>query len=444
MSKPVKVLVIGGGIGGLALGHALRGADIDVEIYERNATLDQWVDGHRLNINQIGSRSLHACLPGPLWDAFVATSVVPHAGLAFRTEHLRDLVVVGKDVLTGGATGPVGDTYAVSRTVLRNLLFTGLDDVVRLGKTFERYEDNADGTVTAHFADGTSATGDVLVGADGASSRVRGQYLPDANRIETDAVSVAGRLPLTDETLKWLPAGLAAGMNCIIPSPGRFMFTSAFDGRRRMTSAIDHGHDLAAAGLDADLLLEDLEDYVLWAFIGHDTRFPANLSTMDGKELAALVAGMASDWHPALRRIIAETDPAGVGTMRFKRSTWDVTWGQTRVTLIGDAIHNMPPVMGLGANIALRDAAELSALLANSAPDAAIAAYEARMRDYGFEAVRNATRYTEMAISDSPVTRQGMKTWLRLCGAVPAIKRRSFGHAYKPGIEQSKETVGAR
>lgn len=435
------VLIIGGGIGGLALGHALRGAHIDVEIYERNSSLDEWIDGHRVNINQVGSRSLHACLPGPLWDAFVATSVVPHAGLAFRTERLRDLVVVGKDVLTGGATGPVGDTYAVSRTVLRNLLLAGMDDVVRLGKRFERYECHGD-TVTAYFDDGTSAAGDVLVGADGASSLVRQQYLPDAHRVETDAVSVAGRLSLDDETLKWLPPGLASGMNCIIPSPGRFMFTSAFDGRRRMTAAIDKG-DLAASGLDPDLLLEDLEDYVLWAFIGHRTRFPADVDTMDGRELAALVEGMASDWHPTLRRMVAETDTAGVRAMRFKRSTTGITWQQSRVTLIGDSVHNMPPVMGLGANTALRDAAELSAQLARHEPDAAIAEYEARMRDYGFEAVRNATKYTEMAISDSAVTRHGMKTWLRLCGAVPALRRRSFGHAYRPGIEQAKESVGA-
>ena len=46
---------------------------------------------------------------------------------------------------------------------LRQVLLTGLEDVVHFDKTFTRYEQRDDGTVTAHFADGTSATGDLLV-----------------------------------------------------------------------------------------------------------------------------------------------------------------------------------------------------------------------------------------------------------------------------------------
>ena len=75
--------------------------------------------------------------------------------------------------MTGGSTDPADGQYGVSRRVLRNLLLTGLHDVVRFGAEFERYCVDADGTVTAHFADGSTAAADVLVGADGANSRVR-------------------------------------------------------------------------------------------------------------------------------------------------------------------------------------------------------------------------------------------------------------------------------
>ncbi|MFJ4630119.1 hypothetical protein [Streptomyces sp. NPDC088847] len=61
----------------------------------------------------------------------------------------------------------VDSERSVSRSTLRQVLLTGMDDVVHYGKEFTRYEQDPDGTVTAHFTDGTTATGDVLVAADG-------------------------------------------------------------------------------------------------------------------------------------------------------------------------------------------------------------------------------------------------------------------------------------
>lgn len=429
--KPLTVIVIGGGVGGLALGQALRTAGVDVQIYERDQDARGWAAGYRLNINQTGSRALYHCLPEPLWDAFVATSVDAGVGMTFRTERMRDLTVIDRAVMTAGATDPADQPYAVSRSVLRNLLLAGMGDIVRYGRTFQRYERHPDGTVTAHFTDGSTATGDVLVGADGANSLVRQQYLPDSPRLRTDAVSVAGRLPLDAETRAWLPGDIAAGMTSVLPSAGSFLFTSAFDGRRRMSDAIARGHDLTAAGLDPQLLLDDVSDYVLWAFITHRRNFPANASALDGGELKALVSGMVHEWHPTLRRVITDTDPATVATLRFQKSTTDYEWTPTPVTLLGDAVHNMPPVMGLGANTALRDAAELSTTLTaahrgETGTVKAIAEYEQKMRDYGFAAVREATKYTELAISSNPLSRNGMKAWLRLCEAVPSMKRKSF------------------
>ena len=119
--------------------------------------------------------------------------------------------------------------YPVDRLTLRRLLLAGLDDVVHFDKKFERYERSAEGEVTAFFSDGTSATGDVLVGADGAGSRVRQQYLPQAERVDTDATAVALKLPLTDRTRSWLPPRLAAGMNLIMAPDPWFLFTAVFD-----------------------------------------------------------------------------------------------------------------------------------------------------------------------------------------------------------------------
>jgi 2-polyprenyl-6-methoxyphenol hydroxylase-like FAD-dependent oxidoreductase len=375
-------------------------------------------------------RALFACLPRPLRDAFVATSVALPGGIGFRTERLRELLTVSRHALVGGSSDPADGQYGVSRVVLRTLLLAGLDDVVRFGARFERYDLGDDGRVTAHFADGSTATGDVLVGADGAGSRVRMQYLPHAERIDTDAASVAGRLPLTPATRSWLPAHLTDGMTLVMPPRGPSLFTSAFTGRQQLTAAVHRGLDLGAIGLDAGRLPDDLDDYLLWAVIGHHRTIPTDGDDRDGVAARALAAQVVRGWHPALPRMVAETDPATVRSMRFKRSSLVDPWPGSPVVLLGDAVHNMPPVGGLGANTALRDAAELSArLLAVRHRDGlvpAVAAYEAPMREYGFGAVRDATDNTRRAISSNPVARRTGRAWLRLCRALPPLRRRTF------------------
>ncbi len=431
---PLRVIIIGAGIGGLALGQALAGAGVDVQIHERNHNAADWLQGYRLNINPHGARALHQCLPAPLWEAFVATSVAPPAGITFRTERLTELLTLRRDDMIGGSADPARGQYGVSRLVLRNLLLAGLHDVVRFGATFERYTVGDNGRITAHFTDGSTATGDVLIGADGANSRVRGQYLPRAGRVETAAASIAGRLPLTPQTRSWLPEHLANGMTLVMPPAGMSVFAAAFAGRAQLTEAIRDGHDLAGLGVDPDRMLDDLEDYLLWSVIAHHQAYPAGAASLDGAGCKEVAQEMVRGCHPALRRMVAETAPATVRFLRFRQSTLIEPWASSPVAVIGDAVHNMPPVGGLGANTALRDAAELSSRLiavrdrADLVP--AIGGYEARMRDYGYGAVRAAARNTERAISSNAVARRMGRAWFRLCRAVPALKRRSFGHEW--------------
>jgi 2-polyprenyl-6-methoxyphenol hydroxylase-like FAD-dependent oxidoreductase len=121
-----------------------------------------------------------------LWNLFVATAGDPGPRMGVFDEQLRELMQEDEH----GATASDADAHhAVSRVTFRQLLLAGLDDVVHFDKTFVRYEQSGD-SVTAYFADGSSATGTLLVGADGVRSRVRGQLLPDARAIDTPAVGV--------------------------------------------------------------------------------------------------------------------------------------------------------------------------------------------------------------------------------------------------------------
>ncbi len=123
-------------------------------------------------------------------------------------EKMHELVTLRADGPGPDSTDPTHGEHAVSRITLRKILLAGLGDLVHFDKEFVRYESHMDGTVTAIFADGTTATGDILIGADGSRSRVRAQLLPAATVTDIPAVGCAGKLMLTEQTLRWLPSSL--------------------------------------------------------------------------------------------------------------------------------------------------------------------------------------------------------------------------------------------
>jgi 2-polyprenyl-6-methoxyphenol hydroxylase-like FAD-dependent oxidoreductase len=436
--REIDVVVIGGGIGGLTLAQALkRTAGVNVRVFERDRDPADWVQAFRIHLNPMGSRGLHECLPTALWDVFVATSCHPGPGFGFHTHRLKTMVFVPESLMTGNANRARDGQYAVSRITLRRLLTAGLDDVIHYGRTFERYEVAADGRVTAYFADGTSASGDVLVGADGVGSRVRRQYVPHARRVQTEAVSIGARLPLDDEVRAWLPDNFGNGLNLVLPTRGSALFTASFNGRRlaerllRRAGDAD-GHALGEYGLRLTSLVGDLEDYVLLAFMAHRSAYPAGTADFDGAGLKGVLADLVAGWHPAVQRMIAQADPASMNLMPFWTATPVAKWPATTVTLLGDAIHSMPPAMGFGANMAIHDAASLARGLAAAAAGettltGAIDRYETRMLEDGFRAVRTANGLTSQLISRNHVVRAGARTWFRLCETVPAVKRRTFG-----------------
>ena len=104
--------------------------------------------------------------------------------------------------------------------------------------------------------------------------------------------------------------------------------------------------------------------------------------------------------------------------MRIRSATPVRPWRSGRVTLLGDAVHSMTPMAGIGANTALRDAALLRRVLRERPLDAAVAEYERQMLRYGFAAVRASLRNARLAASAGRVRRAGLRTALRLVGAV--------------------------
>jgi 2-polyprenyl-6-methoxyphenol hydroxylase-like FAD-dependent oxidoreductase len=427
-TSSLRVIIAGGGIGGLCLAQGLHAAGISVAVYERDAVPHARLQGYRLNIEPMGSRALHDCLPAHLWEILVATAGDPGPGMGVFTERLR--LLMREDDAPAGL-GQSERTHAVSRITLRRLLLAGLHDIVHFGKEFTSYRQNASGTVTAFFADGTSVTGDLLVGADGARSRVRRQLLPHAKQRNAPGIGIGGKLRLGDETA-WLPKEMTSTKNMILPKRD-FLFTAVFRRREAADAIVARlGDQLRGAGLDPDLVTQDAkdDDYVMWAYVAH-RRALSGATGKRGQPLRDLLMSRLVGWNPDLRKLIAQTPADTIEQFDFVAAAPVKPWPTTNVTLLGDAIHYMPPVGGLGGNAALYDANTLRrALIAVSRGEQqllpAIVQYERTMLKNGFGAVRAATMYLRLAILRSRAIRAVARTFFRLCGTVPPLRRAIF------------------
>ena len=427
------VVIIGGGIGGLCLAQGLKQLGVSVAVYERDRTRTDRLQGYRIHINPSGSRALHDCLPADLYDTFVATTGKSGKGFTFFSEQLRELLSLIPDS-ADAVPDPVGSHKSVSRITLRQVLLAGLDDIVHFDKTFVRYEESPDGTVVAHFGDGTAAAGDVLVAADGANSRVRKQFLPQAERIETGVFTVIGKAPLTDAVRTLLPPQLFDGPASVMAPESKGLFIAVQEFRRVPHGAGEIGGNDSAA-LHPDLLFDNTADYVMWALGARREKFPivGDPEVMDGPALQQVVLGMMRNWHPRLRRLVELSDPETMTPNPIRTSVPIPHWETKRITLLGDAIHSMTPYRGIGANIALRDTALLCRNLAAAHRGekpllAAIHDYETEMVEYGFAAVRSSKKAMEQAVSDNRFALALAKVAFRTMNAMPPVKRRVFGN----------------
>lgn len=423
----MHVLIIGGGIGGLCLAQGLVKAGVSVTVYERDAAPDARLQGYRLNVEPLGSRALHACLPDHLWQILVATAGDPGPGMGVFTEKLRQLM---REDGSPTDLDPADATHAVSRVSLRRLLLAGLADVVQFGKEFQRYRHETDGSVTAEFADGSTASGTLLVGADGARSRVRRQLLPDAATTALPAFGVGGKVPLTDQTATWLPEALIRSKNMVLPRRD-FLFTAVFRRREQPDTLAERLRDqVAKAGLDIETVLSDVKDtdYVMWAYVAHHRHIDTSLA---GQALLDRIGERTRRWAPELQSLLAATPPETVDRFDFSVAQPVAPWPTSCVTVLGDAIHHMPPVGGLGGNAALHDAlllrdAVVDVHVGREALIPALHTYEAAMLTSGFGSVRQSRLYVTLAISPSRSLRTIARSFFRLCGAVGPLRRLVF------------------
>ena len=370
---PLHVLVIGGGIGGLCLAQGLKKSGIGVAVYERDRSAQFRSQGYRISLKEDGSQALRDCLPENLFSLCVATAIKSATRMVFLDHHLNQKFMKPIPSLPG-------DTFfGVNRLTLREILLADLEGIVHFDKTFEGLDQLENGQVRAHFADGTSATGDLLVGADGTSSAVRAIVAPDAVIDDLD-YAIYGKTLITPEIMEWFPEALFDSFNRVTAPNGVGMAVATC---RKRASFAD-----ATARFAPSVHLTDMQDYFSWTL----SRRSETFSSTDAPALHETARAMLNDWPYTVRRIIDEADVSATFLVNIRSARPVKQWQTTNVTLLGDAIHTMSPGRGEGANTALRDARCLRhALLEVVTKGVSLvqtkAQYETEMLRHGFEAV---------------------------------------------------------
>ncbi|MFJ9084145.1 FAD-dependent oxidoreductase [Streptomyces sp. NPDC102384] len=379
---------------GLALAHGLRNQGLDVAVYERDAHPGARPQGYRIQLDEPGLTGLEHCVSPSLFRLCLATAGSPPARISVRNRHLDALA--DKAALRGSPAGDGQGPLAFNRPTLRQVMLAGLRDHVHYGARLTAYRHEADGTVTAHFADGRTASADLLVGADGVNSTVRRALLPEARIEDAGLRLIYGKIPLTGSARADVPP---------------WVFDSIFT---VVTGGPGHPHvglgpvefnarpEQAGPAHVPPVALSPVDDYVA-CMVGAPSDHPAVppfevLRALTPAQLRDVTRDvLVGEWHEDVHHLLDLWDTHSLFALRISTAVPVPAWESRPVTLIGDAIHAMSPVLAMGANTALRDAGELTHAIAGAVGRGerlvdAVRAYENRMTDYAFSIVTDSRR----------------------------------------------------
>ncbi|WP_406491033.1 FAD-dependent monooxygenase [Streptomyces sp. NBC_01604] len=335
-----RILVIGGGVAGTTTALALHKAGFDVSVYEAHPDSAEDI-GAFLTLASNGMRALAQI------DASAAVTAT-----GFPLTSMRVLDGMGTELAQrplGEADNPVLRYRCLRRGELNAALQTEAAHrgiTIRHGASLASVQDGPD-RVTAHFTDGSTTTGDLLIGADGLNSTVRraiapatqpcyaGEYVFYGHTTNTSRAEEADAERIT------LVRGSAAAFGYAVSPGGQTYWFARVAGERLAADVIAHG----TPGRWRDLLMPLLRD--------------------DATAAAGIVAATPDD--------ILVTNATEIPT--------GAPWRSGRMLLVGDAAHAASPATGQGASMAMEDAVILAKAL-RDAPDTdtALSVYETLRR----------------------------------------------------------------
>ncbi|MGK5630056.1 FAD-dependent oxidoreductase [Streptomyces sp. URMC 123] len=365
MSPTPRIAIVGAGLGGLVCARVLQRHGVPVTVFEREADPRSRAQGGTLDIDEeTGQAALRAA---GLFDRFLALS--RPEGQEWRLYDRHAALIRHDRAAEGDLSRP-----EIDRGQLRALLLESLaPGTVRWGHPVRAVTPLPGGAARPHHHDDdrTSEDFDLVIGADGAWSRVR-PALSDARPRYAGVTMVEARFDDVDRR-----------------HPG-------------IARLVGRGTMAAKAGRRS-LVLQRNSDGHVRAYITFrgPQDWHAGLDLADTEAVRARLLDQYGGWHESLLAILRENDGGFVNRPMFVLPvphSWRRVPG---ITLLGDAAHLMPPV-GVGANLALLDGAELArAVIDHSTIDAALDAYENVMLPRAADNARTAQRMLTTLMPDT-------------------------------------------
>lgn len=401
----MKILIIGAGIGGLCLAQLLKANNIEVRIFERDDEPASRLQGYRLHLDADGISALKASLPAELFRMFELTSThpLPYTTILDTAMDLNKRFPIDDYSKTEHHfKSGISKHLNVNRATLREILLNGLEVECTFGARFTHYLSDKNG-VTAHFENGMSEQGDILIGADGAGSAVRKLRAPEAKFMDSGARAIYGRIRI-EEARNTLTALCLADV-----------FTAVSDTKKLILGVgpviFPVRPELAGECLKNGIMLQPQHDYVGCIVSGRKEFFENQDQEIRGKtsdELQQLAMTLVKDWPGNASEIVEGGEKGSFFFIEMTSSIPFLLKAHPNVTLLGDAIHAMTPSLGRGANVALRDAMILGKQLikvkaGEQQLSIALSEYESEMTAYGFNVVRESALMGTRLLGQDPL-----------------------------------------
>lgn len=333
----MKILIVGGGIGGVTAALACLDAGFEVELFERADALAEVGAGVQISSNGAKVLDRLGLTPGIEKAAFRPEALEMRQGLSGRTVFA---IPMGDEAVRRYGAPYYHIHRADLMAVLAGASSARAPSSIRLRKELIRFAQDDNG-VALEFADGARAQGDVLIGADGIQSVVRTELFGPARPRFTG--NVAWRLVVPANAL---PRGLVPRTACVWVGPGKHAVTYYLRNGElvNFVGVVERSDWQSESWIEQGPKAELVADYSGWA-----------------DPLVAIIEQARECYRWAL----FDRDPLPL-------------WSRGRVTLLGDACHPMLPFLAQGAVMAIEDAWVLSrALKSTASVPAALAAYEA-------------------------------------------------------------------